>query len=126
MATDLPDLPDFIDEDDELLGGGGGGGESGGGESGVEGGEMASGGASGGGEAFHVGTHVVSFQDLGLKKALLDAITDNGFEHPSSVQQEALPPALLGSDLLCQAKSGMGMSLWGGGTRVPILPVRCL
>ena len=38
----------------------------------------------------------------------MQAITDAGFEHPSEVQHEAIPNCLLGMDVLCQAKSGMG------------------
>lgn len=33
---------------------------------------------------------------------------DCGFEHPSEVQQQAIPQAILGTDVLCQAKAGMG------------------
>merc|ERR1711881_316280 len=36
------------------------------------------------------------------------AIVDCGFEHPSEVQHECIPQAILGTDILCQAKSGMG------------------
>jgi ATP-dependent RNA helicase UAP56/SUB2 len=36
------------------------------------------------------------------------AIADAAFEHPSEVQQQCIPNSLLGNDLLCQAKSGMG------------------
>merc|ERR1719197_1805887 len=36
------------------------------------------------------------------------AIQDCGFEHPSEVQSECIPQAILGMDVLCQAKSGMG------------------
>jgi len=43
-----------------------------------------------------------------LKPELLHAISDCGFEHPSEVQHEAIPQAMLGSDVVCQAKSGMG------------------
>lgn len=38
----------------------------------------------------------------------MHAISDCGFEHPSEVQHECIPSALLGGDVLCQAKSGMG------------------
>jgi ATP-dependent RNA helicase UAP56/SUB2 len=38
----------------------------------------------------------------------LRAIADCGFEHPSEVQHECIPQAILGSDVICQAKSGMG------------------
>merc|ERR1712226_1553778 len=33
---------------------------------------------------------------------------DCGFEHPSEVQQNCIPQAVLGADIICQAKSGMG------------------
>jgi ATP-dependent RNA helicase UAP56/SUB2 len=33
---------------------------------------------------------------------------DAGFEHPSEVQHESIPQAMLGGDIVCQAKSGMG------------------
>jgi ATP-dependent RNA helicase UAP56/SUB2 len=48
------------------------------------------------------------FRDFLLKAELLRAITDHGFEHPSEVQQDAIPVAVLGGDIICQAKSGMG------------------
>jgi len=43
-----------------------------------------------------------------LKQELLKSISSCGFEHPSEVQQQCLPNSLLGFDVLCQAKSGMG------------------
>merc|ERR1712028_163726 len=43
-----------------------------------------------------------------LKPEILRAIVDCGFEHPSEVQHECIPQAILGTDILCQAKSGMG------------------
>merc|ERR1711912_148001 len=52
--------------------------------------------------------HASGFRDLLLKPELLRAITDCGFEHPSEVQHECIPQAILGMDVLCQAKSGMG------------------
>ena len=36
------------------------------------------------------------------------AVADAAFEHPSEVQQQCIPNTLLGNDLLCQAKAGMG------------------
>lgn len=56
----------------------------------------------------YVGIHSTSFRDFLLKPELLRAISDCGFEHPSEVQQECIPQAILGMDVLCQAKSGMG------------------
>ncbi|GAQ84878.1 DEAD/DEAH box RNA helicase family protein [Klebsormidium nitens] len=56
----------------------------------------------------YVGIHSSGFRDFLLKPELLRAITDCGFEHPSEVQHECIPQAILGMDVLCQAKSGMG------------------
>jgi len=56
----------------------------------------------------YVGVHSSGFRDFILKPELLRAVADFGFEHPSEVQHEAIPQALLGMDVLCQAKSGMG------------------
>ncbi|GAX77631.1 hypothetical protein CEUSTIGMA_g5074.t1 [Chlamydomonas eustigma] len=56
----------------------------------------------------YVGIHATGFKELMLKPELLQAITDCGFEHPSEVQHECIPHAILGMDVLCQAKSGMG------------------
>jgi len=52
--------------------------------------------------------HAAGFKDFLLKAELLRAIVDCGFEHPSEVQHECIPQAILGTDILCQAKSGMG------------------
>jgi ATP-dependent RNA helicase UAP56/SUB2 len=56
----------------------------------------------------YVGIHSTGFRDFLLKPELLRAISDLGFEHPSEVQQECIPQAVLGMDVLCQAKSGHG------------------
>eukprot|EP01137_Pigoraptor_chileana_P000539 Opistho-2@36898 len=56
----------------------------------------------------YVGIHSSGFRDFLLKPELLRAIVDCGFEHPSEVQHECIPQAILGQDVICQAKSGMG------------------
>ncbi|CAJ2504220.1 Uu.00g116140.m01.CDS01 [Anthostomella pinea] len=56
----------------------------------------------------YVGIHSTGFRDFLLKPELLRAIADCGFEHPSEVQQTCIPQALLGGDIICQAKSGLG------------------
>jgi len=48
------------------------------------------------------------FGDFLLRSEILRAVADCGFEHPSAVQCRALPLALMGSDVICQAQSGMG------------------
>jgi superfamily II DNA/RNA helicase len=52
--------------------------------------------------------HSSGFRDLMLRPELLRAIMDCGFEHPSEVQHECIPQAILGMDIICQAQSGMG------------------
>lgn len=89
-------------------------GETVGEKSGAEG--AAEGGASAEGEAAdddtkkgsYVGVHTTGFRDFLLKPELLRAIADCGFEHPSEVQQSCIPQSILGNDVLCQAKSGLG------------------
>ncbi|KAF7261046.1 hypothetical protein EG68_01682 [Paragonimus skrjabini miyazakii] len=56
----------------------------------------------------YVTIHSSGFRDFILKPELLRAIVDCGFEHPSEVQHECIPQAILSMDVLCQAKSGMG------------------
>jgi superfamily II DNA/RNA helicase len=56
----------------------------------------------------YVSIHSSGFRDFLLKPELLRAIVDCGFEHPSEVQHECIPQAILGMDVVCQAKSGMG------------------
>lgn len=56
----------------------------------------------------YVGAHTTGFRDFLLKPELLRAIADCGFEHPSEVQQKCIPQSIVGTDVLCQAKSGLG------------------
>ncbi len=56
----------------------------------------------------YVSIHSSGFRDFLLKPELLRSIVDCGFEHPSEVQHECIPQAILSMDILCQAKSGMG------------------
>jgi ATP-dependent RNA helicase UAP56/SUB2 len=56
----------------------------------------------------YVAIHSSGFREFLLKPELMRAISDCGFEHPSEVQHECIPQAILGTDVICQAKSGMG------------------
>jgi ATP-dependent RNA helicase UAP56/SUB2 len=56
----------------------------------------------------YVGIHASGFKDFILKPECLRSVVDCGFEHPSEVQHECIPQAVLGMDIICQAKSGMG------------------
>ncbi len=51
---------------------------------------------------------VVSFTDLALRSELLKALSDLGYEEPTPIQREAIPPILAGRDLLGQAATGTG------------------
>ncbi|WP_371785466.1 DEAD/DEAH box helicase [Streptosporangium subroseum] len=49
-----------------------------------------------------------SFADLGLRPELLQALSSLGYEEPTPIQREAIPPLLEGRDLLGQAATGTG------------------
>ncbi|KAI5476151.1 ATP-dependent rna helicase dhh1 [Pseudohyphozyma bogoriensis] len=48
------------------------------------------------------------FEDYFLKRELLMGIFEAGFERPSPIQEEAIPIALTGRDVLARAKNGTG------------------
>lgn len=50
----------------------------------------------------------VPFSELGLAAEVLRAVDEVGYEAPSSIQAEAIPPLLAGRDLLGQAQTGTG------------------
>ncbi|MDP9390201.1 MAG: DEAD/DEAH box helicase [Actinomycetota bacterium] len=49
-----------------------------------------------------------TFEDLGLRPELLGALAALGYEEPTPIQQEAIPPLVEGRDLLGQAATGTG------------------
>ncbi|MGW5448666.1 DEAD/DEAH box helicase [Streptomyces asiaticus] len=50
----------------------------------------------------------IGFADLRLRPELLRALTGLGYEEPTPIQREAIPPLLDGRDLLGQAATGTG------------------
>ncbi len=48
------------------------------------------------------------FDELGLAPELLQAIRDVGYEAPSPIQEQAIPPLLEGLDVIGQAQTGSG------------------
>ncbi|MGH9225801.1 MAG: DEAD/DEAH box helicase [Acidimicrobiales bacterium] len=48
------------------------------------------------------------FAELGLRPELLDSLGQLGYEEPTPIQGEAIPPLLAGRDLLGQAATGTG------------------
>jgi len=51
---------------------------------------------------------VDGFGTLGLDERLLKALTELGYEEPTPIQREAIPPLLEGKDLVGQAATGTG------------------
>jgi ATP-dependent RNA helicase DeaD len=49
-----------------------------------------------------------TFADLALRPELLQELTSLGYEEPTPIQREAIPPLLAGRDLLGQAATGTG------------------
>ncbi|MEZ7955819.1 MAG: DEAD/DEAH box helicase [Rubritalea sp.] len=59
-----------------------------------------------------------TFADLGLSDQILRAVTDKGYEIPSPIQAQAIPPVLEGRDVLAAAQTGTGKT---AGFTLPIL-----
>lgn len=60
----------------------------------------------------------MSFSSLGLSDALLKAVSKQGYETPSPIQQKAIPVILEGKDVLASAQTGTGKT---AGFTLPIL-----
>ncbi|WP_101049232.1 DEAD/DEAH box helicase [Macromonas nakdongensis] len=50
----------------------------------------------------------MTFEDLKLAPAILEAVREQGYEHPTPIQAEAIPAVLEGHDLLAGAQTGTG------------------
>ena len=51
---------------------------------------------------------IMGFNTLGLDTRIVDSLAALGYEEPTPVQREAIPPLLAGRDLLGQAATGTG------------------
>jgi ATP-dependent RNA helicase DeaD len=49
-----------------------------------------------------------TFRDLGLREPILEALAHLGYERPTPIQVEAIPPLLEGRDVIGQAQTGTG------------------
>ena len=49
-----------------------------------------------------------TFAELGLSEQTLQALRDVGYESPSPIQEQAIPPLLEGRDVIGQAQTGTG------------------
>jgi ATP-dependent RNA helicase DeaD len=61
-----------------------------------------------------------TFDDLGLRPELLRALSALGYEEPTPIQREAIPPLVEGRDLLGQAATGTGKT---AAFALPVLQV---
>jgi ATP-dependent RNA helicase DeaD len=50
----------------------------------------------------------MTFADLGLSEPALDALAHLGYERPTPIQEQAIPPLLEGRDVIGQAQTGTG------------------
>ena len=50
----------------------------------------------------------MNFAEIGLHPAILKALTDSGYSQPTAVQQQAIPAALAGRDLMVSSQTGSG------------------
>ena len=60
----------------------------------------------------------MTFEELKLAPAILDAVLEQGYEHPTPVQAQAIPAILAGADVLAGAQTGTGKN---AGFTLPIL-----
>jgi len=60
----------------------------------------------------------ISFAELDLAPEVLDAVRDAGYTHPTPIQQQAIPLALAGRDLIGLAQTGTGKT---AGFTLPIV-----
>jgi len=62
----------------------------------------------------------VSFDSLGLRAELVRAVTDEGYQAPTSIQHQAIPLVLARRDLLAGAQTGTGKT---AGFTLPLLQI---
>ena len=60
------------------------------------------------------------FADLGLSEAVLQAIADMGYRHPTPIQEQAIPYVLMGRDVMGTAQTGTGKT---AGFTLPMLDI---
>jgi ATP-dependent RNA helicase RhlE len=60
----------------------------------------------------------MQFSDLGLSEEILRAVAEQGYTEPTPIQQKAIPPILLGKDVMGAAQTGTGKT---AGFTLPLL-----
>jgi superfamily II DNA/RNA helicase len=61
-----------------------------------------------------------TFAELGLSEAVLHAIADMGYRHPTPIQEQAIPFVLMGRDVMGTAQTGTGKT---AGFTLPLLDI---
>ncbi len=61
---------------------------------------------------------MTTFEEMGLPQPLLDALTRMNFTTPTPIQEQAIPPALEGKDILGSAQTGTGKT---GAFGIPLV-----
>jgi Superfamily II DNA and RNA helicases len=56
----------------------------------------------------------VSFSDLGVEPDMVEALREEGIETPFPIQEQTIPVALSGQDIIGQARTGTGKTLGFG------------
>src|SRR6201987_5946926 len=56
-------------------------------------------------------TSEATFAEIGVRDEIVQALSEEGIEHPFAIQELTLPLALAGDDLIGQARTGMGKTL---------------
>ena len=59
-------------------------------------------------------TKPLNFSELGISPDILEALASKGIDSPFPIQEQAIPIALTGQDLIGQAKTGTGKTLGFG------------
>ena len=54
---------------------------------------------------------MISFNDLSLPSKVLENLTSLGYQHPTPIQEEAIPLIVKGKDVIAKAKTGSGKTL---------------
>ena len=54
---------------------------------------------------------MITFRDLGVSEALIEALADKNIKAPTPIQQQAIPKILVGTDILGVAPTGTGKTL---------------
>ena len=52
----------------------------------------------------------MKFEELGLSAPILEAVNDCGYEHPTPIQEQAIPYVLQGRDVIGASQTGTGKS----------------